>query len=144
MSLVRLRITDELSMDAGELRWRTSTSRGPGGQHVNRTQTRVTVLFDVEKSASLNEEQRARIRERLGYRIASDGTLRASCQRHRSQALNREGAVERLTQLLADALREEAERKPTQVPRAARQRRLEQKRQRGQTKRLRRSPSGED
>lgn len=144
MSPPALRINDELSIDESELRLRTSTSRGPGGQHVNRAQTRVTVLFDVDHSASLDARQRERIRERLGERIADDGTLRVSCQRHRSQRRNREGAIARLVELLAEALHEERPRKPTRLPRGARQRRVEEKRQRGQIKQFRRPPATED
>jgi ribosome-associated protein len=144
MSPPDLRINDELSIDESELRLRTSTSRGPGGQHVNRSQTRVTVLFNVDRSASLDARQRDRLHERLGERIAADGTIRVSCQRHRSQFRNREGAIARLVELLDEALREDPPRTPTKVPRTVRKRRVDEKRQRGQTKKLRRAPSTED
>lgn len=123
-----------------ELTFTTGPSSGPGGQNVNRTHTRATLSFDVAGSPSLTDEQRQRIAERLGSRITRAGLLRVTSQRHRSQAANRKAAVERFAELLADALSEDPERRPTRVPRAARRRRLESKRQRSETKRRRRTP----
>jgi ribosome-associated protein len=130
-------ITPTRAIPDGELELRTSRSAGPGGQNVNKLETRVTVRFDVEGSPSLGEEERQRIRERLGGRISKAGVLQVSSQRHRTQAANREAAVARLAELLAGALEPEAERKPTRVPRAAKRRRLEEKRRRGQVKKER-------
>ena len=134
------RITPRLNIDDDELEFRTSTSSGPGGQHVNRTETRVTLLFDVDHSSSLNEEQRSRIREQLATRINRDGVLRVSSQKHRSQAANRDAAVARFVELLADALHEERPRRRTKPTRASRQRRVDDKKRRGAVKKLRRRP----
>jgi len=133
-------ITPSLTIPDGELELRTSRSAGPGGQNVNKLETRVTVRFDVEASPSLSEEDRKRIRERLGTRISKRGVLQVSSQRHRTQAANREAAVARLAELLAEALEPEAERRPTRAPAAARRRRLEEKRRRGRLKEARSAP----
>lgn len=133
-------ITPTLEIPDSELELRTSRSSGPGGQNVNKLETRVTVRFDVAGSPSLGEEERERIRERLGSRISKAGVLQVSSQRHRTQAANREAAVTRLAGLLADALEPEAERKPTRVPRAAKRRRIQEKRRRGRLKELRGTP----
>jgi ribosome-associated protein len=129
-----LEVTPTLAIPDGELELRTSRSAGPGGQNVNKLETRVTVRFDVEGSPSLGEEERRRICERLGSRISKAGVLQVSSQRHRTQAANREAAVARLAELLAEALEPEAERRPTRVPAAAKRRRLEEKRRRGRLK----------
>jgi ribosome-associated protein len=127
-------INPSLSLPDGELELRTSRSAGPGGQNVNKLETRVTVRFDVAGSPSLSDDQRRRIQERLGTRISKAGVLQVSSQRHRTQAANREAAVARLAGLLAEALEPEAERKPTRMPKAAKRRRLEEKRRRGRLK----------
>jgi ribosome-associated protein len=127
-------INPSLSLPDGELELRTSRSAGPGGQNVNKLETRVTVRFDVAGSPSLTDDQRRRIQERLGTRISKAGVLQVSSQRHRTQAANREAAVARLAGLLAEALEPEAERKPTRMPKAAKRRRLEEKRRRGRLK----------
>jgi len=139
-----LPINPRLSIPEREITFATSTSSGPGGQHVNRVETRVTLLFDLEASESLNAEQRERIRERLATRINKAGVLRVSSQKHRSQAANREAAAERFAALLADALEEEPPRKPTRPSRAAKRRRLRKKRRRGEIKRLRKPPKVEE
>lgn len=127
-------INPSLTLPDGELELRTSRSAGPGGQNVNKLETRVTVRFDVAGSPSLSEDERRRIQERLGTRISKAGVLQVSSQRHRTQAANREAAVARLAGLLAEALEPEAERKPTRMPKAAKRRRLEDKRRRGRLK----------
>lgn len=133
-------IDDHLTLPAAELRFETSTSSGPGGQHVNKTETRVTVVFDLERSEALSEEQRTRLRERLESRLTKAGELRVSAQSHRSQKANRGEAVERLAAILREALAPEPERKPTRVPRRAKRRRLEEKKQQAEKKRLREPP----
>ena len=117
-------VSPTLTIPDSELQWKTSRSGGPGGQNVNKLETRATVRFDVAGSPSLGEEERARILERLGSRITKAGVLQVSSQKHRTQAANREAAVARLAELLAGALEPEAERKPTKAPKAAKRRRL--------------------
>lgn len=120
-----------------EVTFATSRSGGPGGQNVNKLETRVTVRFDVAGSPSLTDEQRRRLLERLATRITRSGVLHVTSQKHRTQAENREAAVARLAELMAEALREETPRKATRVPRAAKRRRVENKKRHGQRKRER-------
>jgi ribosome-associated protein len=138
--MAEIEIDSEVAIPESELTFTTGPSSGPGGQNVNRVHTRVTLAFDLAGSSSLSDEQRQRIVERLGSRLTRLGVLRVTSQRHRSQAANRKTAVERFAELLADALSEDPERRPTRVPRAARRRRLEVKRQRSRVKRERKSP----
>lgn len=129
----------------GELRFAYSRSSGPGGQNVNRVETRVTLLFDVDVSSSLTESQKLRIHERLATRINKDGVLRVVSQRFRTREANRRAAMERFDELLAQALRYERPRRKTRVSRAVKRRRIESKRQRGEIKRSRSKPrSGDD
>jgi ribosome-associated protein len=129
-----IRVTRSVALPLSEVRFRTSRSSGPGGQHAQKSETRVEALFDVEASDALTETQKRRV-------IASAGpTLRAIAQDERSQARNRELAVERLVEQLRAALRVERRRVATKPTAASRERRLEEKRRRSQTKRLRRMP----
>lgn len=117
-----------------ELEWRFTGSGGPGGQHANTANTRVELRFDVAGSPSLGPRQRARLLERLGP------SVRVVASNERSQVRNRALALERLRERLADALHVEAPRHATRPSRAAKQRRLDDKRQRSDVKRSRRSP----
>jgi len=137
-------ITSALQIPEAELAFSASRSSGPGGQNVNKVSTRVTLRFDVAHSPSLSEPQRRRIRLRLRTRITRDGVLVVASQRHRTQAANRAAATERFAELLRDALRRRPVRKKTRVPRAAKERRLEQKKRRGRTKKLRSRPASWD
>jgi ribosome-associated protein len=130
-------IDDELAIPDEEVSFTTSRSGGPGGQNVNKLETRVTVRFDVAGSPSLSEEQRQRILERLATRITRAGFLQVTSQKHRTQLENREAAVARFAELMAGALREETPRKPTRVSKAAKRRRLDEKRRQSQRKRER-------
>jgi ribosome-associated protein len=130
-----VQVLEDLEIPDEELEFATSRSSGPGGQNVNKVNTRVTVLFDVDRSAALSEDQRGLLHERLGGRIGRAGVLRVVSQRHRTQLANRDAAVERLAELLRDALTEQPERVPVKVPAAVRERRLEEKRRRGSLKR---------
>lgn len=123
-----------------ELSFATSRSGGPGGQNVNKLETRVTVRFDVAGSPSLSEEQRQRLLERLATRITREGVLHVTSQKHRTQGENREAAAARLRELVTGALREETPRKPTRVSKAAKRRRVEAKKRRGERKRERSAP----
>lgn len=135
-----LSINDALSLPESELSYRTSRSSGPGGQNVNKVETRVTVLFDVQASTSLNAEDRKLILARLSTRIDKQGVLRVVSQKHRTQAANRDAARGRLAELLADALTRRIPRKRTRKPAAVNRRRLEDKRRRSELKRLRQPP----
>lgn len=135
-----IEIDDHLTIPEAELDFITSRSSGPGGQNVNKVETRVTLLFDVEGSPSLDEEQKERIRSELATRINKEGVLRVSVQRHRSQVDNRKEAVERFAAILAQALDEDPERRATKVPRSSRRRRLDNKKHRGRVKELRQTP----
>jgi ribosome-associated protein len=118
-----------------EIELRASRSSGPGGQHANVTASRIEAVFDVEASEALSEEQRELLRRKLGDRVT------AVAQDARSQARNRELALERLREKLEAGLRRPKPRRPTRPTRAARERRLEQKRRRSERKRARRPPA---
>jgi ribosome-associated protein len=129
-----IRVTRSVSIPLSEIELRFSRSSGPGGQHAQKTETRVEALFDVEASTGLTERQKHRVTQKAGP------VLRAVAQDERSQSRNRELAVERIAEALRDALRVERRRVPTKPSKAAVARRLEQKRRRSETKRLRRPP----
>ena len=135
-----LQINDELSIPESELRFTASRSAGPGGQHVNKVNSRMTLHYDVDGSASLSDAQRRRIRARLPTRINRNGTLKLHCQRHRSQAANREVLNERFVELIRWALSRQRRRKKTVTPRSVRERRLQHKRRRSELKKLRSRP----
>jgi ribosome-associated protein len=129
-----IRVTRSVVLPLAEVRFRYSRSSGPGGQHAQKSSTRVDAVFDVEASEALTEAQKRRVVARAGP------VLRAVAQDERSQLRNRELALERIVEQLRRALRIERRRVPTKPSTAARERRLEQKRRRSQTKRLRRAP----
>ena len=120
-----------------ELEFKTSRSGGPGGQNVNKLETRVTVLFDVDRSPSLSDGQKRRIRKRLSTRIDKRGCLHVVSQKHRSQEANRQAAVERLGQLLRDVLKRKPVRKKTKPTAGSRERRLKKKKERSRLKQQR-------
>ncbi|MFQ5704306.1 MAG: alternative ribosome rescue aminoacyl-tRNA hydrolase ArfB [Gemmatimonadales bacterium] len=128
----------------GELRFRTSRAGGPGGQHVNKASTRVEALWNIAESPSLSEGQREVLLRRLASRVDSGGTLRVAADERRSQLRNRVAAVERLNALVGKALEQPRPRKKTRTPAAARERRLEAKRRRSETKRDRRPVDGDE
>ena len=133
-----VRITDTVSIPMSELQFRFARSGGPGGQHVNRSATQVELLFDVANSPSLDETQRRRVLAKLKSRIDQEGVLHLVSQETRSQLRNREEVVERFQELIREALHVPQKRRPTRPSRAARERRLEEKRRRSETKRDRR------
>src|SRR4051812_28237202 len=124
-----MRVTGSVAIPLSEVQLRVSRSSGPGGQHANVTASRVEAVFDVTASSSLSEDQKARVAARCGPRVT------AVAQDTRSQARNRELALERLRSRLATALTPPRKRRPTSPSRAARRRRLDSKRRRGETKR---------
>lgn len=128
-------MTRSVALPLSEVQFRTSRSSGPGGQHAQKSETRVEALFDVEASDALTDTQKKRVLAKAGP------VLRAIAQDERSQHRNRELAVERLVEALRTALHVERKRTPTRPTRAARERRLESKKKRGDTKKLRRPPS---
>jgi ribosome-associated protein len=131
-----IRVTRTLSLPLSEIELRFSRSSGPGGQHAQKSETRVEAILDVEASETLSARQKQRVLRKAGP------VLRAIAQDERSQARNRELAVERLVEALREALKIERRRVPTKPSAASRERRLEAKRRRSETKRLRRPPTG--
>jgi ribosome-associated protein len=129
-----IRVTRSVSIPVSEIELRFSRSSGPGGQHAQKSETRVEALFDVEASAALTERRKQRVLRKAGP------VLRAIAQDERSQARNRELAVERVADALREALHVERRRVPTRPSRAAVERRLQQKKRRSQAKRLRQPP----
>lgn len=137
-------IDGRLAIPESELRFTASRGGGPGGQHVNKVASRVTLHFDAAGSPSLDDAQRARILERLSNRIGRDGVLQLSTHASRSQAANRALLVERFRRLLAAALRQETPRRPTRPTAGSRQRRRQQKQRRAEIKRGRGRVRGRD
>jgi ribosome-associated protein len=126
-----------LTIPAGELRERFSRSSGPGGQSVNTTDSRVTLSWDVAGTTALTEPRRARVLERLAPRLV-DGVLSVTSETERSQLMNRREARERLAALVLEALAPPPRsRRPTKPTKGSQRRRLEDKKRRGETKRLR-------
>ena len=128
---------NRLAIPVEEIDFRYSRSSGPGGQHAQKTETRVEAVFDVEASETLSEGQKARLRRRAG------AVVRAVAQDERSRTRNRELALDRLAAAIKAGLHVERKRRPTRPTAAARRRRMEQKKRRGTTKRLRRPPEDE-
>ena len=129
-----IRVTRSVALPPDEIELRTSRSSGPGGQHAQKSETRVEAIFDVEASSALTPAQKRRVIAKAGPRLQS------VAQDERSQLRNRELAVERLVEKLRAALKVERRRVPTKPSAAARERRLEAKKRRSETKRLRRPP----
>ena len=132
-----IRITDQLSILEDELKFTASRSRGPGGQHLNKASTRVTLRFDLANSPSLSPDQKQLLQERLPTRISKQGVLRVVSQKTRSQAANRKAALERFVELLQQSLELRPERKPLRMPSAATEKRIADKKRRGHLKRER-------
>ena len=139
-----LRINDILSINESELDYEFARSSGPGGQNVNKVETKVTLKFIVEDSNALTDDQKRLIAERLATRITKDGILRVTSQRHRTREANRHAAIARFIELIDDSLVVRAPRKKTRISRATKRRRLEGKKRRGHVKKMRRSPNMED
>lgn len=127
-----IRVTRSVVLPRAEIELRTSRSSGPGGQHAQKSETRVEAVFDVEASTALTDAQKRRVLAKAAP------VLRAVAQDERSQLRNKELATERLVAMLREALHVERKRVPTKPSQAAKNRRLDEKRRRGETKRLRR------
>ena len=132
-----VQVNDNLAIPLSELSFVASRGGGPGGQHVNKVASRVTLKFDVRNSPSLSASQRARLEEKLAGRISRDGILQLSSHSTRSQAANREELVKRFGELLREALRRPRQRRKTRPSGAAKARRKDEKRRRGEVKRRR-------
>jgi ribosome-associated protein len=129
-----IRVTRTVTIQRSEIELRFSRSSGPGGQHAQKTESRAEAIFDVERSTALSEVQKRRVVAKVGP------VIRAVAQDERSQWRNRELAIERVVEGLREALKVERRRRPTKPTRQSQERRLEQKRRRAETKRLRRRP----
>lgn len=133
-----IRITGSIALDPGEIHESFIRAGGPGGQHVNTTSTAVQLRFDVRGSPSLPDDVRHRLERLAGSRLTRDGVLVLQAQGHRSQLRNREEALARLVALVRAAARPPTPRKPTKVSKAAKRRRVDDKKQHGKLKSLRR------
>jgi ribosome-associated protein len=128
-------INDTLDIPDSELTFSASRSGGPGGQNVNKVNSKILLEFNVGASAVLSEEQKARIRQKLATRISGDDVLQVTAQENRTQHANRETAVAKFAALLRAALTEQKKRRKTRVTLAAKERRIVQKKQIGEKKR---------
>ncbi len=133
-----LQVSRTVAIPERELSYRTSRSSKPGGQNVNKIESRVTVLLSLPESTALTAAQKRRVAARLATRINKDGVLRVVSQKHRTQAANREAARAKLAGLLASALVRPKRRRATRVPKRAKRSRLEAKRRQSERKRGRR------
>ncbi len=137
-------INSSTAIPDAEIQFSATRSTGPGGQNVNKVNSCVILEFDLSGSSVFTPYQKRRIAASLGSRINKHGILRMQSQRHRSQMANREELTERFIALLQEALRPKKYRVPTGVPARVREKRLEQKKQRTQTKRIRQAPRNFD
>ena len=127
-----------------ELREQTSLSGGPGGQHANKTHSRITLSWNLRNSEALSPALKARLEAKLSNRLSSEGEIQVHVDTHRSQHRNRDEARQRLTALLVEALKVAKPRRPTKPSRAAKARRMDSKRKRSTTKRTRQKPNRDD
>lgn len=132
-----LAVTPELSIPRSELQYRASRAGGPGGQHVNTSSTRIELLWDLQNSLAVTDDQRERLRSKLAARLDSDGMVRVVASDRRSQGQNRAAADARLAALVKHALHIPKKRRPTKPTRAAKEKRLSEKKHRSEIKRER-------
>jgi ribosome-associated protein len=130
-----LNVAPGVAVPRSELEYRATRSSGPGGQHVNTASTRIELVWNLDESRVLTGDQRARLRAKLASRIDSTGSLRVVSSARRSQQQNKQAADERLAVLVRHALHVPKRRRPTTRPKAANERRLEEKKHRGSLKR---------
>jgi ribosome-associated protein len=136
-----LAVNDSLSIPRSELDVRVSRASGAGGQHVNKTSSRVEIFWNIPASRALNDDQRARLLDKLSSRLSTEGSIRVVASDMRSQSRNRDLAEERLTELVRHALIVPRKRKATRPTRAAKEARLETKKRHSNKKQQRRGPS---
>jgi len=130
-------LAGKIEISENDLTFKYSRSSGPGGQNVNKVSTKVTVFFDLAKCTAFSEAHKNQIRESLKSRIDKAGLLTVISQKYRTQNANRRAAVEKLKQLLEQAMKEKPVRRKTRLPQWARQKRLEKKKHRSTIKHLR-------
>jgi len=136
-----LRVNEGVSIPRGELDIRVSRSSGAGGQHVNKTSSRVEIFWNVRASRALSEDQRARLLVRLDSRLTTDGSVRIVASDMRSQSRNRDLAEEKLVDMVRRALEIPKKRRPTRPTKASKEARLDGKKRRSHTKRERQNKS---
>ena len=134
----QLNVTPTLSIPRTELQYRASRAGGPGGQHVNTSSTRIELLWDLPSSRAVSDDQRERLRVKLAARLDADGMVRVVASDRRSQQQNKQAADSRLAALIKQALHIAKKRRATKPTRAAKERRLVEKKHRSETKRSRR------
>jgi ribosome-associated protein len=134
-----LNVAPGFDVPRSELEYRASRAGGPGGQHVNTASTRIELLWNLETSNVLSDDQRTRLRERLASRLDSTGAVRIVSSARRSQQQNRQAADERLAALVRHALHVPKRRRPTKPTKAANEKRIAEKKRRGELKRGRHS-----
>jgi len=132
-----IRINDHLSIPKREIQFVYGTSSGPGGQHVNKVETKATVLFSIDDSRSLSDSQKNRIKLKISTRINKSNVMRVSSSKYKSQIANRKAALKRFVELVEDALLKPVKRVKSKIPKSQKMKRLENKRKRGDTKKLR-------
>ena len=137
-------INQDLSIPDAEVRFSAARSGGPGGQHVNKVNSRVILEFNVRQTSALTQYQKRKIAERASHRMNQQGILKLQAQRHRTQSANRADLMEKFVEVLRDALRPVKSRVPTRVPHRVREKRLEQKKLRTRVKRVRQTPKDFD
>jgi ribosome-associated protein len=135
-----IRVNESVFIPRAELDIRASRASGAGGQHVNKTSSRIEISWNVAASSAITEEQRERLLARLSSRLSDDGAIRVVASETRSQLRNREAAEARLAETIAKALMVPKKRKPTRRPRAANEARLTEKKKKSDRKRERRRP----
>jgi len=133
-------VNEYISIPAWELSFSASRSSGPGGQSVNKTNSRVTLSWHIDSSSVLRSDQKTRLKRRLGRRVDSDGYIHIHSETERSQLRNKEDARQRLAEMVASALQRPKHRRATRPTRASKERRLQSKKEHSQKKAMRRKP----